>query len=359
MEYRQLGRTGLEVGVIGLGTEHLLRQRETMDEVLRTAVEAGVNYVDLLYIEATGSDADFWDNFGPVLRPHRHQLVLAAHWGSGGARYELDYCQRCFEEVLACLGNDYADVAILTMVDEQKKWDGWAQKSIEHLRRYQERGHLGYIGLSGHEVPIALQAVNSGLIDVLMFGINMLRHGEEEKALIQACVDRGVGLVVMKPYFGGTLLFVDGQPTPITPVQCLAYVLSLPVSTTVPGVKNAAEMRATLRYCQATEAEKDYRPALANVHEYLEGHCVYCNHCLPCPQDINIATTILSTDWAQGGLNDELRAAYASLPVKASACTECGDCLARCPFDVDVIARMHQAVEVFEASIAEQRISHE
>jgi predicted aldo/keto reductase-like oxidoreductase len=192
-----------------------------------------------------------------------------------------------------------------------------------------------------------------------MFGINMLRHGEEEKVLIQACVDRGVGLVVMKPYFGGTLLFVDGQPTPNTPTQCLAYVLSLPVSTTVPGVKNAAEMRATLRYCQATEAEKDYRPALANVHQYLEGHCVYCNHCLPCPQDINIATTILSTDWAQGGLNDELRAAYASLPVKASACTECGDCLARCPFGVDVIARMRQAVEVFEASIAEQRVSHE
>jgi len=52
--------------------------------------------------------------------------------------------------------------------------------------------------------------------------------------------------------------------------------------------------------------------------------------------------------FAQGGLNDELRAAYAGLPVKAAACTECGDCLARCPFDVDVIARMRRAVEIFE-----------
>jgi len=42
MEYRKLGRTGLDVGVIGLGTEHLEKKRETMEEVLRAAVDAGI-----------------------------------------------------------------------------------------------------------------------------------------------------------------------------------------------------------------------------------------------------------------------------------------------------------------------------
>ena len=49
MEYRKLGRTGLNVSAIGLGTEHLEKSRETMEEVLRTAVDAGVNYIDVLY----------------------------------------------------------------------------------------------------------------------------------------------------------------------------------------------------------------------------------------------------------------------------------------------------------------------
>ena len=76
MEYRTLGRTGLEVGAIGLGTEHLEASQETRAEVLRIAVDAGVNYVDLLWI-----DPAYWEDFGPVLRPHRQGLVLAAHWG--------------------------------------------------------------------------------------------------------------------------------------------------------------------------------------------------------------------------------------------------------------------------------------
>ena len=109
MEFRQLGRTGLDVSAIGLGTEHLERQRETMDSVLGTAVDAGLNYVDLLHIAP-----DYWDEFGPVLRPYREKLVLAAHWGSG-PHYEMGYCRRCFENILACVGNDYAEVGLLTM----------------------------------------------------------------------------------------------------------------------------------------------------------------------------------------------------------------------------------------------------
>lgn len=90
MEKRKLGRTGLDVGIIGLGTEHLERKRETLDTVLRLAVEAGVNYVDLLYVET-----DYWDEFGSTYRSYRDKLVLAAHWASGPC-CDLDFCQSTF-----------------------------------------------------------------------------------------------------------------------------------------------------------------------------------------------------------------------------------------------------------------------
>jgi predicted aldo/keto reductase-like oxidoreductase len=344
MEYRKLGRTGLNVSAIGLGTEHLEKSRETMEEVLRTAVDAGVNYIDVLY---SNPESD-WDNFGPALRSYRDKLILAAHWipANHPLSHDADKCQRYFEGVLAHMGN-FAEVAILTAVSDLEK--EWVQKAAEHLLRYKEQGRIGYIGVSDHGASTAIKAVNSGLIDVLMLPINIIGHNDEaNSALYQACADQNVGIVAMKPYHGGALFFAEGKPSGITPTQCLAYVLSLPISTTVPGAKNLQELRATLHYLEATDEEKDYSSVVADIHGYLAGQCVYCHHCLPCPQNIEIGWVIWYVDQTRGGITDEWIRHYSALPVKASECTECGVCMERCPFEVDVIAKMREAVEIFE-----------
>jgi predicted aldo/keto reductase-like oxidoreductase len=346
MEQRTLGGTGLKVGAVGLGTEHLEHSRANMEEVVRVAVEARVNYLDVLYEDPDGASG-FWGSFAPAVKPYRDKLVLAAHWGPS-YHDDLEKGRRCFEEVLARLGG-HAEVAIIAVIDEEEHWDGWGQRSVEVLSRYREEGRIGHIGMSGHFTWTAMKAVESGAVDVLMFPINMLKHDDEEtKRLCRACSERGIGLVAMKPYFGGTLFRVGGKPTGITPTQCLAYVLSQPVSTTVPGVKNAKELRTTLRYLDASEEERDFRQAIANLPVYFEGVCTYCRHCLPCPHDIRIPEMTLLLDFAQGGVTDELRQWYRGFKVKASACAECGTCMERCPFKVDVIAKMKRAVELFE-----------
>lgn len=348
MEYRKLGRTDLNVSAIGLGTEHLERSRKTMEKVLGTAVDAGVNYIDLVWVDDAryGYDTDFWDEFGPVLKHYRDKFILAPRWGSH-VRYDMEFCQRCFDDLLVRLGTDHAEVAMLMMFDQEKKWDGWIQESVEHLNRYKEQGRVGYIGGTAHDASMAIKAVNSGFLDVLTFPVNMIGYNE---ALYQACVDKGVGLVAMKPYSGGTLFVADGKPSGITPTQCLSYVLSLPVSTTVPGAKNAEELRATLHYLEATDEEKDYRSAIESMLTVWRGPCIQCGHCLPCPQDIDIRWMIGLVDRTRGGITDELMAKYSKFQVKASECTECGVCMERCPFEVDVIAKMREAVEIFEAS---------
>jgi len=351
MEYRKLGRTGLEVGAIGLGTEHLENSRDTIEQVIHTAVDGGVNYIDLLSSDPQ-RDADFWDNFGPVFRTYRDRLILAVNWGEPIRYFDLDYCQRCFEGILERVGNNYVEVVKLMMVDTGAKWNGWAQDSLQCLRRYQKEGRIGTIGMSSHYAPIAIKAVESGLIAVLMYPLNLTSHiREQDKALIQACVDHGVGLVAMKPYGGGSLFFPKGEVAPATPAQCLHYLFSLPVSTTVPGVKNAEELRAALHYWDATAEERDYTQFLADLHHYLAGDCTYCNHCLPCPQGINVGKTIWLADVGQYYSFDEIEPVYAALPARASECTECGVCMERCPFEVDVVAKMRRAVEVFEATV--------
>jgi len=344
MEHRKLGRTGLEVSCTGLGTEYLSNQSgETINDVLRIAVEAGINYIDLLW------DNPIWrSSFEPVFKQYRNRFTLAAHWG--GDLNQMDLCQQYFDGILSRLCNDYAEVGMITMIDTDVKWKGCAQEALERLQRYKEQGRIGAIGVSSHRAPIALKVVSSGLIDVLMYQVNLFRHSSDEnRALFQACVEHGVGLVAMKPYAGGGV-FV--KPPPITPTHCIAYVLSQPVSTTVTGVKSAAELEAALHYWKASDEEKDYSAILDNIQHYLLGDCVYCNHCLPCPQGINVGSMIQMIDTAQYFSLDEVMAEYATIPVKASACTECGECMERCPFDVDIMAKMRAAVSFFEANAA-------
>jgi len=95
METRTLGRTGLEVGVIGLGTEHLDTTVQNMDAVLDLAVPAGANYVDVLFNDPTDAHSEYWDAIGPAIRRHREDLVLAIHWGFSDHQL-VDQCQQCF-----------------------------------------------------------------------------------------------------------------------------------------------------------------------------------------------------------------------------------------------------------------------
>ena len=132
MKTRTLGKTELEVGVIGLGTEHLDTSRKNMDEVFELAVDSGVNYIDVLYNDPTDLHADYWDAIGPALRRHRKKLILALHWGSVYME-PIDHCQRCFEQCLDRLGNGYADIAMPSLVDTEALWKGWAQDSLERL----------------------------------------------------------------------------------------------------------------------------------------------------------------------------------------------------------------------------------
>ncbi len=263
-------------------------------------------------------------------------------------RFDLDQCERSFAALLERLGG-YADVGICPMVDDEGALDSWVRVSLDLLQRHKDQGRVRAIGISSHTPKTALKVVDGGLVDVIMFGVNLVGHSDEShQALYRACAEKDVGLVAMKPFFGGTLLVADGKPTGITPLQCLGYTLSQPVSTAVPGFRNLRQLREIVRYPEADEAERDFRSVLDNIHTHLAGTCVYCNHCLPCPQGIDVGNTIMMADWGRAGVTDDLRQWYAGLPAKASACTECGQCSARCPFGVEVIPRMREAVDLFE-----------
>ncbi len=349
MKTTKLGRTDLNVSIIGLGMEHVAQSPADVAPVVHRAIERGMNYIDMVVWAREGKDA-----FEAAMKGHRDDVVLAGHLGmaetDGQYRKSRDLreCADLWHDWLSRLRTDYLDVIFLSNVDKPEDYaeDVGRGGALELALRLKDQGKARFVGLSGHTPGTAVKAVEDGHIDVLMHDINLSTDGDPAKKQVgRACAGHGVGLVVMKAFAGGNLFRGD---TKISPVQCLSYVLAQPgVSLALAGPRNVEELDADLAVLEASEEERDFSPVIGSFNEDLAGACVYCNHCMPCPSGIDIAAMLRLLASAGDGVTEALRAAYDALPARASDCIECDECTERCPFGVDVAPKMREAVETF------------
>lgn len=196
--------------------------------------------------------------------------------------------------------------------------------------------------------------------DMMMFSINPaydLEQGdelgigtnEERAALLRRLEAMGVGVSVMKPFHGGQLLDEKTSPfgVAMTRYQCIQYAIDRPaVLTVVPGVQSLEHLNELLGFFDASEEERDYSVMGQFTPAAAMGHCVYCNHCQPCPAGIDVGLVNKYYDLAQTG--DSMAANhYSKLTVKADACVKCGHCDKRCPFHVAQSVRMGEIAAYF------------
>lgn len=378
MQYRKLGNTGLEVSEIGFGGEWLERHEfEESVELIRYAQEKGINIIDCWM-----SDPKSRDIIGKALEGNREKWFVQGHIGSThqNGQYvrtrDMEFVKPAFEDLLQRLGTDYIDLGMIHYVDAQEDWDLCMNSPyIEYVKELKAAGTIRHIGLSTHNPRIAKLAIESGIVEMILFSINpafdmhpatevldemfenyaneMSGIDEERAALYRLCEEKGVGITVMKPYFGGRLFDPARSPfgAVFTPVQCIHYALTRPgVSSVLCGYDTKEQIDAAVAYETATADEKDYASILASapLHAY-SGQCTYCGHCKPCPMDIDIAMVNKFYDLAtaQPAVPESVRAHYMALERKASDCIGCQSCEARCPFGVSVAERMRKTAELF------------
>jgi predicted aldo/keto reductase-like oxidoreductase len=348
MPTRVLGRTGLQVGVIGLGTEYLFnKDRKTVVETIREAVDRGVNFFDVL-----GPFPEYRDNMGAAFRGLHDRAIKTCHLGGTtqngqwATTRDPALCEEYFEDYLRRLGTDYVDVLNITVVDSVNDLDRIMEPGgiMDLARRLVEQGKARFLSMSGHQPEAAMKAIESGAFDVLIRGCNLTWPLDEQGS---KCAENNIGLVAMKPYAGGELFYPPYSEF-VTPVLALSYVLDQPgVCTVIPGAGDLAQLRDALRFVEASDAERDYRPIMANFSERIWGTCIYCSHCLPCTSGIPIDGVMLAYRAALRGVSyaDSLIAGVAKAPAK---CVKCGECRARCPFGVDIPAEMKKAGRLFD-----------
>jgi predicted aldo/keto reductase-like oxidoreductase len=247
--------------------------------------------------------------------------------------------------------------------------DCWKEGGVKDFAlQLKEEGKTRFIGVSTHDMDVAIRAAKSGIVDVIMIQINLANHAHPlRQEFLATCADLGVGVIAMKPFAGGKVFQINKKVTfpgyitagvgvegskiteKITSTQCLHYILSqIGISTVVPGAANMEELLDCLAYNQATDEQKDYSQIVKFFNEYKTGECVYCNHCQPCQVDIDIGPMFRLYDKAQFEKTEAFQEEYNLMETKASTCIECGDCEERCPFEVNVIDKMKEVIAFFE-----------
>jgi predicted aldo/keto reductase-like oxidoreductase len=373
LEYRKLGRTGLDVSAIGLGGAQYMEiaPEKLVVSIVQEALDTGVNYIDLF-----SANPHIRDKIGLALKGKREKVIVTAHLGVSVKHGQYcrtrdeGECSKFFIDFLTRLQTDWVDILMLHFIDLENDYERAFNGGILQLaQKYQREGKARFIGMSSHDLEVSLKAVKSGQIDVLMYPINIANSAmPDREKLLNTCITEEIGLVAMKPFAGGTLLhggegvFTDSlssgwrsfhrkQATSATPIQCISYVLpQAGVSTVVPGVRSIAELQETLHYLDASSEEKSFDSVVENFGRYLEGGCVYCNHCLPCPASIDVARVNRLVETSKHAFTKNLYTEYNDLSAKASDCVECEACMKRCPYNVDIISKMKEAQQLFEGS---------
>lgn len=179
-------------------------------------------------------------------------------------------------------------------------------------------------------------------------GIN---HVREE--LYHYCASNEIGITVMKTLAAGALLSDVTSPfgKAMSVHQCMHYALTRPgVASVLVGMETVEQVADCMRYKTMPDAEQDYSFIFTQPPQFSMGsRCMYCNHCLLCPQHINIPQVSKYLDMALlNRASPTLRGHYAALEHRAGECIGCGICEIQCPFSVPIVERMRKAVNLFE-----------
>ena len=251
MNYRRLGKTGLQVSEIGFGGEWLERHPEAESvDLIRYASAQGINILDCWMADPKSRDI-----IGKGIRENRGQWYIQGHIGSAwkDEQYfrtrDTKYVRPAFEDLLKRLQTDYIDLGMIHYVDSEREWEQIQHSEyLDYIMELKNSGAIRHIGISSHNPKVAIQAAESGYVEMILFSINpafdMLPASEdadimfaEEYAaglkgidadrakLYRVCEQNDVGITVMKAFAGGRLFDAKRSPfgVSLTPVQCIHY----------------------------------------------------------------------------------------------------------------------------------------
>jgi aryl-alcohol dehydrogenase-like predicted oxidoreductase len=314
-----LGRTGIAVNKNGFGALPIQRiSCKDAGKLLRKAYDHGINFFDTA---RSYTDSEY--KVGLALSGVRDKIIIATKTPS----VTTEGFWRDLETSLSLLKTDTIDIYQFHNPSFCPKPDD-GTGLYEAMLEARRQGKIRFIGITNHRLPVAIEAVESGLYDTLQFPFSYLADKKEED-MVNLCKAKNVGFICMKALAGGLITRSDAA---------YAYLAQFDNTLPIWGVQQENELDEFISYIENPPTmTAEIKAFIEREREELAGDfCRGCGYCMPCPADIEINTCarmslLLRRSPAAGHLSE---AGQAKMQ-KIEGCMECGQCRAKCPYGLD------------------------
>ncbi len=370
MNYRELGKTGKQVSVLGFGLmrlpvidgDHSRIDEERSLEMVNFAIENGVNYFDTAYPYHSGRSEIF---AGRILKQgYRDKVYIADKLPSWLIKETSDF-DKYLTEQLEKLGTEQIDFYLLHALNS-KNWENLKDKGVlEWLEAKKKSGIISHVGFSFHDnLSVFRDIIGEYNWEFCQIQYNYLDiEFQAGQAGLDLAAERGIGVVVMEPLRGG--LLAKKPPAEVQSIikvsdysgtlagLSLRWVWQQPeVGLLLSGMNSMEQVRENISLASGdnfilSESENELVTRLREgYHSRIKVPCTGCNYCQPCPQGVaipgvfhfyNTANIFDDQNWGRrfyGFIKEENQ---------ADKCVECGICEEKCPQQIAIMENLKTA----------------
>ncbi len=334
MQMKKMGKTGFEISEIGMGCIQITRlERKVSTQLVREVVDLGINWFD-----TAQAYFDSEERLGEALSGIRDSVHIIT---KSGAK-ETDKLRTHIEQSLSKLRTDYIDVLCFHGAGAVDTPDFAAPGGLlETAESFVRQGKIRHLGFSAHRPVLALKALEYDQLVVGMVPANHISREFIDGDFMARARDKEVAVLAMKPFGGGRLE---------SPGACLRFLKTYPDLFPCIGIEKISEMADNIKVWESNKVFADRDRDVLEKQRLLLGDkfCRMCGYCLPCPEGIPIPQInmlkVLGKQMARDKFITEQRDEDVA---KAELCTECRQCVARCPYDLDIPEMLKDNVELY------------
>lgn len=355
MHYRRFGKTDLSLSVFSLGTMRSLASADTFQATVSAAINYGINHIETargygqseVLLGMTLQQLNQSERSRLILTtkipPTPDAVTMAAHLEDSLSRLQVD--------TIDCLAVHGVNTP------QHLAWVQNPEGCMQALHTAQAAGKISHIGFSTHgSQEVIVGAINTGLFSFI--NLHYYFFFPHHAPVIALAEQADMGVFIISPADKGGQLYTPSDKlkqlcSPFEPLHLTyRWLLSNPNVTTLSvGPATPEELALPLAVCDRThsltaeEIAALQRLQIAAQTTLGAEQCHQCYACLPCPEAINIPEVLrlrnLSlaydmTSFGQYRYRMFENAGHWFPGRKATRCTECGDCLPRCPTQLPI-----------------------